>query len=322
MNRARSRDSGRNDDSRGDTAGRNNNQQTDNAMPMPTASNAGESEPVEPLRQRDRLRSPKSRSRDRLDDHRRATARDAATRRRPCRPTIATAMREQRRAEAAPRRRRVRGRREVVAVRDEEDRREQRDDRLFDVETLDDVARRSRRAAARGPATTRAAGRGGHAAGEQQEPDAADRDQRGRDLRDLDRREASERGRAGDAIGTVTADDEVQHARRTRSRSAPIRRVRRRSAVASPADGHVTVPGCSADLRRRPARAHALARRDPLQQRPVGRSRAPCQSRACSSDAGFELDPRTAQPRHEHGREAAARVSTRSTLRPAVPQFA
>src|SRR5207253_9769247 len=42
MNRARSRESGRYDDNRGETAGRNNNQQNESAIATPTASSAGD----------------------------------------------------------------------------------------------------------------------------------------------------------------------------------------------------------------------------------------------------------------------------------------
>ena len=124
---------------------------------------------------------------------------------------------------------------------DEEDHDEQRDDRLFDVETLRDVAD-DRHEQQRVREQPRVALTAPHAPRQQQQPDSADRDQRGRDLGNLDRREV---GRAREARRERQRHGrrEVQHARE-RDRERPIRRVRRRSAVASPADGQVTVPGC------------------------------------------------------------------------------
>ena len=103
--------------------------------------------------------------------------------------------------------------------------------------------------------------------------------------------------------------------------AAAIRRVRRRNAVASPADGQVTVPGCSATSA---GGQHTRMRsRDAIRSSKVrsGRSRAPCHRRARN------IDPASSST-HEQRRRAAytagkpPRVSTRSTVRPAVPQFA
>ncbi len=86
-----------------------------------------------------------------------------------------------------------------------------------------------------------------------------------------------------EATGTVTADARFNTPANAIA-AAPIRRVRRRMAVESPADGQVTVPGCSATSAggQHDCMRPLVARRSSSVR--SGRSRAPCHSRTRSSD--------------------------------------
>ena len=304
MNRARSRDSGRYDDNRGETAGRNSSQQNDERDADADREQRRRHEPVDVVAAARRSCIPTSRSRDRLRDLRqrqvRVPQRDAD------RPADDRDRDPRARATPTPRRHD-----DGLAGAAKSSRWTTRKTTTSSATIASSTSRPLMTLPT--TATSSSALASSHAcrwprrtpAREQEQTDAADRDERGGDLRDLDRREPTERGRGG-TRAAPSPPTRGSARPRTRSRPPPIRRVRRRSAVASPADGQVTVPGCSATSA---GGQHGRMRsRDAIRSSSVrsGRSRAPCQSRDPQLRARLELDPRTPQPRRVHRGQTAA----------------
>ena len=193
-------------------------------------------------------------------------------------------------------------------------------DRLFDVETLHDVAadadeQQRERERPRVPLAA------AHAAREEQQSDAGERDEHGRGFGHLDRREPPQRAEA--------ARDRQRHRRREVDHARERDRGRRDPPGAAAQRGRVAGrrPGDGARMpRRRPSGGHdgrtrsrAAMRSSHVERREVAHA---VPEPGVQLGARLELDPRAPQPLDEHGREAGRGRGRTPTTRPPLPQFA